>query len=59
MNQLLLYSLTIHCNLFLHVNCLFHVQMLGSCPVFQAQGSGCTDEAVQQIVSNAKKVSSV
>ena len=55
----MLYSLTIHCNLFLHVNCLFHVQMLGSCPVFQAQGSGCTDEAVQQIVSNAKKVSSV
>ena len=40
----------------LHVKCLFHVQMLGSCPVFQAQGSGCTDEAVQKIVSNAKKV---
>lgn len=33
----------------------FYVKMLGSCPVFQAQGSGCTDEAVQKIVSNAKK----
>ena len=30
--------------------------MLGSCPVRQAQGVGCTDEAVQQIVANAKKV---
>lgn len=30
--------------------------MLGSCPVYQAQGVGCTDEAVQQIVSNTKKV---
>lgn len=30
--------------------------MLGSCPVFKAQGSGCTDEAVEQIVANTKKV---
>ena len=35
---------------------LFPIQMLGSCPVCQAQGVGCTDEAVQQIVANAKKV---
>ena len=37
-------------------NICFVVQMLGSCPVFKAQGSGCTDEAVQQIVANTKKV---
>ena len=35
---------------------LFLIQMLGSCPVDQAQGSGCTDEAVQKIVANTKKV---
>ncbi|KAL9969174.1 hypothetical protein ACROYT_G021359 [Oculina patagonica] len=33
----------------------FYVKMLGSCPVFQAQGTGCTDEAVQKIVANTKK----
>ncbi|XP_058949294.2 low density lipoprotein receptor adapter protein 1 [Pocillopora verrucosa] len=33
----------------------FYVKILGSCPVFQAQGSGCTDEAVQSIVANTKK----
>ena len=30
--------------------------MLGSCPVYQAQGVGCTDEAVQKIVGDTKKV---
>ena len=30
--------------------------MLGSCPVYQAQGVGCTDEAVQNIVADTKKV---
>lgn len=33
----------------------FYVKMLGSCPVLQAQGSGCTDEAVQTIISNTRK----
>lgn len=35
---------------------MLRLQILGSCPVFQAQGSGCTDEAVQSIVANTKKV---
>lgn len=30
--------------------------MLGSCPVYQAQGVGCTYEAVQKIVADVKKV---
>ncbi|XP_068698969.1 low density lipoprotein receptor adapter protein 1-like [Montipora foliosa] len=33
----------------------FYVKMLGSCPVTRAQGSGCTDEAVQTIITNTKK----
>ncbi|PFX31205.1 Low density lipoprotein receptor adapter protein 1-A [Stylophora pistillata] len=33
----------------------FYVKILGSCPVLQAQGSGCTDEAVQSIIANTKK----
>lgn len=35
---------------------MLRLQILGYCPVFQAQGSGCTDEAVQSIVANTKKV---
>ncbi|KAJ7363718.1 Low density lipoprotein receptor adapter protein 1 [Desmophyllum pertusum] len=33
----------------------FYAKLLGSCPVFQAQGSGCTDDSVQQIIANTKK----
>ena len=42
--------------IFLMFVSLFRIQMLGSYPVFKAQGSGCTDEAVHQIVANTKKV---
>ncbi|XP_031556528.1 low density lipoprotein receptor adapter protein 1-B-like [Actinia tenebrosa] len=34
----------------------FYVKWLGSCQVFKAQGIGCTDEAVKQIVENTKKI---
>jgi len=36
----------------------FYAKMLGSCPVYQAQGVGCTDEAVQKIVGDTKKIMS-
>ena len=36
--------------------CTFDEQLLGKHDVFEAQGSGCTDEAVQRIIESTKKV---